>query len=112
MNKIAVYDTFTTMLLISKYFDVALYCIGFIVNTYVNIAYSNVNVLLYLKLQTIKTFIPHEHKLFLKAVRRLNNVVFYKWSMYGMFIVDATLPRRLIELIATYTVVFLQFAFK
>lgn len=63
MNKIAVYDTFTTMLLISKYFDVALYCIGFIVNTYVNISYSNVNVLLYLKLQTIKTFIPRNNEI-------------------------------------------------
>nr|XP_037866980.1 uncharacterized protein LOC119628533 [Bombyx mori] len=122
-SKIGTFEGFSTTLLITKYFDAILFSLGFVANAYVSIRLSHLNVLLYLKLQAIKTFVPckkimqkvkyyNDQKLFLKTVQRLNKANISKLDVYGLFIVDATLPLRLIQVIATYTIVLLQFAFQ
>lgn len=57
-SKIGTFEGFSTTLLITKYFDAILFSLGFVANAYVSIRLSHLNVLLYLKLQAIKTFVP------------------------------------------------------
>ncbi|XP_062524484.1 uncharacterized protein LOC119628533 [Bombyx mori] len=60
----------------------------------------------------VRSVLSDDQKLFLKTVQRLNKANISKLDVYGLFIVDATLPLRLIQVIATYTIVLLQFAFQ
>ncbi|KAH9644391.1 hypothetical protein HF086_006419 [Spodoptera exigua] len=46
-----------------------------------------------------------------KNVRRLHQAKFNKMNVCGLFYVDAKLPRKMIALVANYTIVLLQFAF-
>ncbi|CAG9131564.1 unnamed protein product [Plutella xylostella] len=61
-------------------------------------------------LNVLKKSKDEEIRRFCKNVLRVSACEYEAWSACGLFTVDARLPLRVIGVVATYTVVLLQFA--